>query len=198
MINKILVKLASFNLQKTLIMGCIAAALYYFMGFNDGSTIETQIQATDAEIRTQEAKEKESDAALKEVEQVRAAVGALSDQFKVVGQALPSEIQMSDVIRAVDVTARASGVSVKTKEPKPAINNEYYEEIPLRITLEGSFSEITLFLFYMASQERIMKVKNFSLSLPTGGDRTINRRLLFDGQVTAYRFIGEKKQADKK
>lgn len=192
MINTILIRLAGLTLKWALIFGVGLGGLYYFMLFNDGSTIEVEIQKVQKEIQEQETKEKESDAALKEVEKIRAEVGALSDQFKMVSQVLPAEVQMQDIIRAVDTTARASGVSIKTKEPRPSVNHGYYEEIPLHISMDGSFAEITMFLFYMASQERIMKVKNFVLSQPQQNEKSPLGRLLFDGQVVTYRFIVEK------
>ena len=91
--DAIFMRLAGLSLQKTLLFGAVLGGLYYYMGFDDGAKIDEQIQKVQAEIQVQEAKEKESDAATKEVEKVRAAVGALSDQFKIVSQALPAEIQ---------------------------------------------------------------------------------------------------------
>lgn len=192
MINTLLLRLAGMTMQRVLIGSLILGAIYFFTMYNDGSGIEKQIKTVDEEIKTEEVKAKASDAAIKEVEQIRTAVGELSEQFKMVSQAMPSEIQMSDMIRAVDTTSRASGVSIKTKEPKPITNFGYYEEIPLRITMEGSFSEITMFLYYMASQERIMKVNKFMIMTPNANDKTSTQgRLFFDGQVVSFKYIGE-------
>lgn len=192
MINTVLIRLAGLTLKWALIFGLGLGGIYYWLLFNDGSTIDAQIQKVQKEIQEQEVKEKESEAALKEVEKIRAEVGALSDQFKMVSKVLPADVQMQDIIRAVDTTARASGVSIKTKEPRPPVSHGYYEEIPLHITLDGSFAEITMFLFYMASQEQIMKVKNFVLAQPPQSDKAPNGRLFFDGQVVTYRFVVEK------
>lgn len=195
MINNLLMRLAGMQMQRILIGSLILGVLYYFTMFNDGSTIKAQIKTVEADIQKEEVTAKASDAAIKEVEQIRTAVAELSEQFKMVSQAMPSEIQMSDMIRAVDTTSRASGVSVKTKEPKPIVNHGYYEEIPLRITMEGNFSEITMFLYYMASQERIMKVNRFMMQVPNVADKNISPgRLFFDGQVVSFKYIGEKEQ----
>lgn len=195
MINNLLMRLAGMQMQRILIGSLILGVLYYFTMFNDGSTIKAQIKTVEADIQKEEVTAKASDAAIKEVEQIRTAVAELSEQFKMVSQAMPSEIQMSDMIRAVDTTSRASGVSVKTKEPKPIVNHGYYEEIPLRITMEGNFSEITMFLYYMASQERIMKVNRFMMQVPNVADKNISPgRLFFDGQVVSFKYIGENEQ----
>ncbi len=189
--GKIFFRLASLSLAKALIFGAVLGGLYYFTGmYDDGSGIVTQIAAMDVQAKEEEKKAKESDAALMEVEKVRSNVGALSQQFKTISQALPTEIQMADIIRVVDMVSRASGVSIKSKEPRPVRNKDFYEEIPLKITLEGSFSEITLFLYYLASTERIMKANNFTISTPSSSNRQSSGRLIFDGQVVSYRFLG--------
>lgn len=195
MIANLLIRLASFSFQKCLVFSAILGGVYFLTAFDDGRELEEKIKSAEAQIKEQEVQAQKSEAALKEVEQVRNTVGELSQQFKTVSQALPSEVQMADIIRTVDFVSRKSGVSIKSKEPKPVVNRDYYEEIPLRITLEGSYAEVTTFLFYLASTERIMKVNNFIMSMP-GQDRS-NRnlgpsvsRLLFEGQVISYRFIG--------
>ena len=193
MIDKLLGRLAKFTSKKALIFGLILGAIYYFTLFDDGSATDAKIQKVMVDIKTEEAKEKESEAALKEVEQVRAAVGALSDQFKVASQQLPAEVQMSEIIRSVDALSRSSGVSVKVKEPGPAVRKDILEEIPLHLVAEGSFSEITMFLYYVSSVERITRVKNFSITIPSE-ERKNGSHLQFDGEITNYRFVGEEKK----
>ncbi|MEZ0390829.1 MAG: type 4a pilus biogenesis protein PilO [Pseudobdellovibrionaceae bacterium] len=189
MIGTILIRLASFSFKKAMIFSGFVGALYYFMFFDDGSKIQRDIETVKLQIAEQEVKAQQADAALKEVEQVRITVGTLSDQFRTVSQALPSEIQMSDIIRTVDTVARASGVSIKSKEPNAPVNKDYYEEIPLKVSMEGSYSELTLFLYYLASTERIMKVNNFAINLPRPDEKVPAGRLIFEGNVMSYRFV---------
>lgn len=192
MIGKLLTRLAAFSIQKTFLLGLLVGGIYYMMFYESGESIEAQIANVQTNIDTEEQKSKEADLALREVEQVRITVGALSEQFKTVSQALPTDIQMADIIRAVDKISRSSGVSIKSKEPRPVIDHDYYEEIPLRITMEGNYSEVTLFLYYLGSTERIMKVNNFIIAQPSTGERVAPGRLLFEGQVVSYRFVGNR------
>jgi type IV pilus assembly protein PilO len=166
--------------------------------YNDGSQIEASIQKVQADIQVEEGKAHEAEAALKEVERVRAAVGALGEQFRVVSQALPSEVQMADIIRTVDTVSKTAGVSIKSKEPQAVINHDYYEEIPLKISMQGTFSEITMFLYYISSLERVMRVKSFVISVPQaqGYSHQANPlspvgHLAFEGQIESFRFIPE-------
>lgn len=194
MINNLLITLASFSLQKALLAGLVAGGLYYFLLYNDGSIIQKQITEVQAEISKEEMASAESDAALREVEQVRIAVGALTDQFKLVSAAIPADIQMADIIRAIDTVAKAAGVVIKSKEPRINLNKDFYEEIPLDITLEGGYSQIAMFMYYTTSMERIMRVRNFTLSRATEsaskGSISNSGKLSFDGQIVSFRFIG--------
>lgn len=197
MINNILIRLAVMTMQRVAMIGVALAVVYYFTMYNDGSQIEANIQKVQADIQQEEGKAREAEAALKEVERVRAAVGALGEQFRVVSQALPSEVQMADIIRTVDTVSKTAGVSVKSKEPQAVINHEYYEEIPLKISMQGTFSEITMFLYYISSLERVMRVKSFVISVPQA--QSSNRgsplspvgHLSFEGQIESFRFIPE-------
>ncbi len=188
--NKFINRLAGLSAKQAMVFSFVLGGLYYMMFYNDGSKLEDQMKTLQQNLETEEQRAVEAAKARSEVDRVQATVGALSEQFKTVSQALPSEVQMSDIIRTVDTVSKASGVVIKSKEPQPVINREYYEEIPLKITMEGSYSEITLFLYYLASTERIMKVENFTVSIPGAASKTKSGRLSFEGQVVSYRFIG--------
>lgn len=183
-------RLSMMSSQKALMFGAVLGGLYFFMLFDSGAELENQIATVQASVQEQEAKAQESDAAIAEVEQVRATIGALSEQFKTVSQALPSDIPMSEIIRTVDNVARASGVAIKMKEPRPIVNREFYEEIPLFVTMEGSYSELTLFLYYLAGTARIMKINDFILSYPPNV-RSNSNKLYLEGTVVSYRFINQ-------
>lgn len=195
MINSLLLKLAALSTQRLLLLGLFLAGVYFVTLYDDGSAIKTQISNIDSQLQLQLQKEKETDKALQEVEKIRATVGELSEQFRIVSQALPSEIQMSDIIREVDRVAQISGVIIKSKEPRANVSHGYYEEIPLHIVMQGSFSEMGLFLYNIASVERMMKAKDFSMTR-LSIDKTMSGKLLFEGQVVSYRFVGEKTKAD--
>ena len=197
--NEILVKLAGLSSRGLLILAGLILGGYYMMFFDDGATLDKRITDTQAQIGPAEIQAAEAEKALQEVEQVRAQVGTLGDQYRVVAQKLPSEVQMSDMIRVIDQLAKSAGVSIKSKEPQSPADRQYYEEIPLRISLEGTYSEITAFLFKVSSFERIMRLKNFSMSNRSasgGPGNDFTGKLIFDGQILSYRFKGDQVKAE--
>jgi type IV pilus assembly protein PilO len=181
-VNNLLLRLAMMTSQRILVIGVVLGLIYYFMFFDGGEKQKKRITELNQKIKVEQTKLPESQAALKEVDLVRASVAALGEQFTRVSQQLPSNIQMSEIIRTVDDLARITGVSIKAKEPKPNVPRDVVEEVPLRINLEGSYSQITLFLYQIARLERLMKVKDFTISSPRESVGE-NARLVFEGEV---------------
>ena len=197
MINTLLLKLAAFSYRAILAIGFAVGLLYFFLMFDSGAKVTDQLNKVNSEITGEEALMAESEKAFREIEEIRKTVGALNDQFKLTSAQLPTEVQMSEVIRAIDSVASATRISVKDKAPQPTVQTGVVEATPLRLNLEGTYSDLTLFLFQLAKQERIMKVRNFSIALRPGvasGTSTTDNRLSFDGQINSYRFVGEKKK----
>ena len=71
MIANILIRLASFSFQKCLVISAILGGIYYMMAFDDGSSIQAEINETEKKVAEQQSLAQRSEAALKEVEQVR-------------------------------------------------------------------------------------------------------------------------------
>lgn len=187
MINNVILRLSLMHPRQALIFGVMATAFWYFFLFNDGSLIEANIQSTVQELESERLKEKESDAALKEIATVQAAIASLSEQFRIVSAQLPRDIQMAEIIRTVDKVSQATGLSVKVKEPKPTIRQDVIEVLPLQVTAEGSFSEVTMFFYYLSTIERIVRIKSFAMSTPS--ESKPGTKLDLRADVVSYKFV---------
>lgn len=189
--NKYLLKLAEMTFQKVFVFAMIVGFIYYSTFFNDGSTIETELSAINTQLAEQQNKLQESEAALKKVEQVRAQVASLSDQFRLISTQMPTEIQMSEVLRTIDSMAATSGVSIKGKEPQKAEVKDMLEEMSLKVLAEGRFSELTLFLYNMMTTERISTIRSLTLSKSSSDqDKRKVKSLILDVKFSNYRFVG--------
>jgi Tfp pilus assembly protein PilO len=198
--KKYLAKIAVMTIQKIFIFAAVLAFLYYKMLFDDGSMLDQQIQQIAQQVTEEEGKLKKSKEALEKVEQIRAQVASLSDQFKLISTQMPTEFQMSEVLRTIDSMAATSGISVKTKEPQKPEVKDILEHMPLRVLSEGRFSELTLFLYNMMNTERISTIQSLSIfrnPLDRDNKRKV-RSLFMDVKLTNYRFLGDEKKEDKK
>ncbi len=187
--NNLFRKLGTMSSQKALFFGLCLTGLWYFSLFDDGSAVSAKIADIQVKMKVEKAKEAESDAALSEIAAVQASVGALSDQFKLVSAQLPSDIEMAEIIRTVDKVSQATGLVVKEKEPKPSIQHDVIEVMPLRVQAEGTFGELTMFFYYLSTIERIVRVKSFTITGPTEMKKGASNKLRLDANIASYKFL---------
>lgn len=194
MINTILFRLAGLSMQRALIFALIAAGFFYVSLYDDGAVLEKKITELHAKITTEQTRSQESDIALKELEQYRSSVGGLNQQFKIAAQQLPSEISASEILKSIDTISKSTGVSIKSKEPKLSVKEDILEMQPLHVVVHGSYSEITMFLYYLSSMERITRVVNFTFTQPDVRDSAIKPdTLIFSGEIVSYKYLSQEK-----
>jgi len=190
--NKILVRLAEMEMQRAFILAVIVGAGFYFMVFDGGEEQDKRIQVLQGQLEEQERKVKESDAALKKLTDIRASIDSLHEQFRKASQQLPSDLKAAEIIRTVDTLARSAGVILKGTEPRQSIKEDIVEKFPLHVQLQGTYSEITLFLYYLSIMERITRVGSFTMENPATIDsKTKEGSLKFEGEILSYRYIAE-------
>ncbi len=189
--NKILLRLSQMKVQQSLILAAVISAVFYFSFFDSGEALDKSTAQLQVQIDEQQKKVKESDEALKKLEQIRASVASLNEQFKVASTQLPADIKGSEILKTVDNLARSAGVTVKSAEPRPTTKDEIVERIPLHVQLQGTYSELTMFLYYISIMERITRVSGFTMEqVPEADDQALKGGTLkFDGEIMSYRYI---------
>lgn len=193
--NKLFEVLAAYSYGKTLLVGAVLAAVFYFTLYDDGSAIDAQMVAISKQVAEQEAKKKDTDATLKQVREMQEKVGRLSNQYQEISRHLPSSLSSVDVNGFVDKIARDAGVSIKIKKPLDVIRKEIVEEVPVDVTLEGNYGDLAKFVDMVSSAEKMARVRNIIISeVQALGPK----RLKFEGQVVGYRLAPEKPKTEKK
>ncbi|UYL08964.1 type 4a pilus biogenesis protein PilO [Bdellovibrio sp. SKB1291214] len=192
--NKLFDTLAGFTYGKTLGVGLVFAAVFYFTLYDDGSQVEAQIAAVQQQVQEQEAKKKDTDATLRQVNEMREKLGRLSQQYQEISRRLPTVLFSIDINKAIDSFARGAGVSVKIKKPAENIKREVVEEVPVDVTLEGSYAQLAQFVSLVSSSERMARVKNIVINAEDNSDPTKN--LKFEGQVVGYKLAPEKPKVE--
>lgn len=192
--NQIFERLSALTNGKAIIIGLVVGAIYYFMMYDDGASLEQQLGNVNSQIQEAETKKKDTEATLKEEARMKEAVGKLSEQYAFIAKKLPSELKSSDMVRGIDSVAKMAGVSVKLKKPGSVTKKEVVEELPVEVTLEGSYSQIAQFIYFTSNLERLTRVLNFSL---IGQDDSKDRTLRFEGQVVSYKLAPEPEKTDK-
>jgi Tfp pilus assembly protein PilO len=193
--NPYLAKLAGLKLNQALLFGGILSGLFYMSMYDDGSQLDARIQSTQVTLDQEVVKGKESDRALARVTELKNNYSILSDQFKLASSQIPTEMQMSEIIRTVDVMSKASNVVVKAKEPRNTLKEDILEVYPLKVQAEGGYSDLTKFFYSISTIERIFRIKSFSISAPT--DEKKKKTLTLDAEFNSYRYVPATVAAEK-
>lgn len=192
--NKVFTFLSSLSYGKTLVLGLVLGVFYYFTIYNDGSSLDAELSSINQQLVAEEEKKKDTDNTLRQVKEMQERVGQLSVQFQEVSRRLPAELFSIDINRAIDGFAKSSGVNVKVKRPGINVKKEVVEEVPVDIVLEGSYSELTQFTYYVSAAERMSRVINIVI---TDDGNKNNKNLRFEGQVVGYKLATETPKEEK-
>jgi len=195
--GKLFETLAGLSMAKALVFGGLAGGLYYMSMFDSGAGLEVQIAQVQSQLQVEEEKKRETEATLAEEARMRESVGILSQQYEEIAKKLPSVLVSIDINRTIDAFARNAGVSVKSKKPGASNKQEIVEEVPVDVVLEGSYSELAQFVYYVSIAERMTRVPNLVITEaePIRSGNTVvtgKGKLKFEGTVVGYKLAEEK------
>lgn len=190
--NKILERLVKLTNMQVALIGMGFTAFFYFTSFDDGSALRAAVAALDSQISQEETKKKDTDATLKEEARMKDMVGQLSQQYLEVSRRLPTSLSSIELNRHIDAFARNSGASIKARKPMSNIHDEIVEQIPVQISLEGSYAELAQFIYQVAISEQVTGIQSFTLA-----PMEKSTRLRFEGTVSGYQLSPEKKEQPK-
>jgi Tfp pilus assembly protein PilO len=189
-LNEVLIKLSSLSRSMLVIASLGTTFFFYSFLYDDGTSLESNILTAKNDLQVEREKEKESDLALKEVEKVKGALEALTQQFNVVSSQLPRDFNMAEVIRIVDNVATKSELTIRGKEPKSLSKDKFIEMLPIQISADGHFNQVIQFLYYITAIERIFRVQ--SLNIRSEGDfQSKNTLIKIRMDLSSYRFVSE-------
>jgi type IV pilus assembly protein PilO len=112
---------------------------------------------------------------------------------------LPNQKQIADLLTNISAKAQQSGLDVLLFRPRPETFQEFYAEVPVDITVKGSFYNTVSFFDEVGRLNRLVNIDNIGFKNPTvGGDNII---LETTSVATAFRFLNDaerKKIAEEK
>jgi len=79
-------------------------------------------------------------------------------------QQMPTKEEVASLLTDISQTALASGLEIRLFKPSPAINKDFYSELPINIEVIGKYQELGLFISGLASLPRIVTVHDVSIA----------------------------------
>jgi len=167
-----------------LIIGVVIIAAGYYLIISDQTIELEKHQAQEKELMTTFETKAKKAANLKayknQLAQMKESFGAMLKQ-------LPSKTEVAELLVDISQTGLASGLEFKSFKPQNERPQEFYAELPISITVTGSYHEFGDFVSGTAALPRIVTLHDFTIK-PLGK----TDELVMSLTAKTYRYLDEK------
>jgi type IV pilus assembly protein PilO len=103
---------------------------------------------------------------------------------------LPEKKEIDELLAQLNDVGKKSGLDISSISPQPETNASFFARIPIKMTVDGNYHEIAMFLQEVANMRRIVNVNNIRLRMGgRAGEKVI---LNSEFMATTFRFIETK------
>jgi type IV pilus assembly protein PilO len=88
----------------------------------------------------------------------------MNERFGTMLKQLPAKNEMPGLLEEISKTGVASGLKFELFAPQPEIKHDFYVELPIKITVVGTYMQLAIFLSRVAEMSRIVTLHEFSIS----------------------------------
>jgi len=174
----------------------LLAALYYsFAHVPRSDKIANLIESV--EIARNEKTVKAQKAA--NLQRLRKDLQDLDAELKKAVAQLPNKKEIADLLSSISAKAQQAGLTVLLFRPRPENYQEFYAEVPVDITVKGSFRNTVSFFDEVGRLDRLVNIDSIGFKNPTvNGDDVLMETT---SVATAFRFLDDaerKKIAEEK
>jgi type IV pilus assembly protein PilO len=179
--------------RATMFFGLIGVALVLFIWLVHIPKTN-EIKKLDAENTGFQAKIRENDAKIRQLDELKAEVKALQARLLVLTEQLPPESEVSGLLRQIQELVNKAGLSLKLWRPEKRVLHAsgLYEEIPISLKLTGSYHSVGLFFDNVSKLTRIVNMLNVKMDQPKIGSNGLMEIAI---NVTAMTFAAVEKKA---
>jgi type IV pilus assembly protein PilO len=101
---------------------------------------------------------------------------------------LPRDKEIPSLLRDIYTLGRKSGIEFKSFEPQREVARQLYAEIPVKMTITGSYHEIAVFFDRIGKMSRIVNVSNLDITMQQKEDAA--PQLTINCMATTFMFLG--------
>jgi type IV pilus assembly protein PilO len=163
--------------------------LYLYFGW---LPLQDEIEQQQSRVEGQEILLKKNQMLARNLPKKKAEFAALEKQLKVALNMLPKKSQIPDLLESVSWAGKDSGLEFSDFTPKAEVVKQIYAEVPVSLTVTGSYRQFLTFLKRVGEMPRIVAVKN--LTIKSGKDDVLS----VAGNIMTYRFVDAQKVKPKR
>ncbi|KGP64165.1 pilus assembly protein PilO [Legionella norrlandica] len=114
----------------------------------------------------------------------------MNERFGTMLKQLPAKNEMPGLLEEISKTGIASGLRFELFAPQPEVVHDFYIELPIKITVVGSYMQLARFLSRVAEMNRIVTLHEFSVEgVSSENGKTISQdELVMNIIAKIYRY----------
>ena len=162
-------------------------ALFYFLFFQPKSEQIKGLEETRDELvkEIQNLREKK-----RRLPILLAQVQKVEEEFEEAAQMLPKDTEIPKLLTDISALGRNAGLDFVSFTPKAEVQRDFYNEVPVAISVNGPYHSIGGFLDQVSKLDRIVSVTNLSAGSPRKTDLG-EWMVSASGQLVTYRFTNQ-------
>jgi type IV pilus assembly protein PilO len=158
------------------------------------SVVNKKISDTDKELAT--AKKKAS-----ELEGLKQEWAKKEVEFQKIMAALPDKQEIPSLLGDISASGRNVGLIFNRFAPQAEVFKDFYAEIPVAISISGTYDRLNLFFSKVAEMSRVVNIRNINMQLMSSKsskkEAEITGDVLVECTAVTYRFLSEAEQKAK-
>jgi type IV pilus assembly protein PilO len=178
--------------QRLLVYSGTTIFLVLFYAFVFYLPRSAQILEKQENIRSLEEEKAKLQALLKDRANTKIAIQEVEGQFNRAKAQLPEEKEIPELLKQVSNLGRDSGLDVVLFRQKPEVFQALYAEVPVEMSVRGSYHQIALFFDKVRRLDRIVNISDTNMKNPqlVGGQMQVDAAF----SATTYRFLNEEER----
>ncbi|MCK5236653.1 MAG: type 4a pilus biogenesis protein PilO [Deltaproteobacteria bacterium] len=101
---------------------------------------------------------------------------------------LPNDKEIAKLLKSIHDVGEDSGLKIESFITAGVAKKGFYAEVPVNMSVEGSYESIFVFCDKISKLERIVNISNLMISFP-GKAASINPKLKASFVVTTFQFV---------
>jgi type IV pilus assembly protein PilO len=181
--------------QRWMICGLIVCLLggigYYLHSSNAGSleALRTEVEGIQQSVQKHQA------IAMRRHD-LQARLSALDETLKVAITLLPESREIPELLTQISQLGVNSGLEFRLFKPEPEKQDDFYAEVPVRLSILGHFHELARFFDHLSKLSRIVNVTDIKITPMKGKEEA--SALSTSCLLTTFRFLEARETDGKK
>jgi len=157
--------MGSNNLIVSIIVS-IGIVLGYLLFFSDTGSVKEKEQKTTAQIKELEKKIETigTNGEVAPVETLEGDITRMKQDLQSASMSFPTNIQIPLMLKDLSKIGDACGLQFLLFEPQDPVNEGFYEKVPIKLKLRGTFPQIGNFMFGISKLNNVVLVEDLKIS----------------------------------